>query len=163
MLPTSTMYYHPSKYQIIPVLIHIYSNSVFPRTAFWWNALRNVLVAPTIQALRVAADIMTRLSVLLLMHRYLNWNCFRFLYPLWWIWYIDAAFQKSCVRKEYSPRVRTSSTSPATWRPALWPPSPVSRDTDSSAVTRFDVRQWVTGGESFHTVVRKLRSSIYTS
>ncbi|KAI0219227.1 hypothetical protein LSAT2_029187 [Lamellibrachia satsuma] len=39
MLPNSTRYYHPNKYQIIPVRIQVYSNSFFPRTVIWWNAL----------------------------------------------------------------------------------------------------------------------------
>ncbi|MEG7522318.1 MAG: hypothetical protein M3H12_04355, partial [Chromatiales bacterium] len=38
MLPTSTRYYHPNKYQIISARILVYSNSFFPRTVFWWNA-----------------------------------------------------------------------------------------------------------------------------
>ena len=43
-------------YKINPDRIKVYSNSFFPRTVFWWNALPgNVLVAPTIQAIRVAA------------------------------------------------------------------------------------------------------------
>jgi len=45
MLTTSTtLYDHPSNYQIVSARIPIYSNSFLPRTIFWWNSLpRNVL------------------------------------------------------------------------------------------------------------------------
>ena len=36
--PTSTTRYNSNKYQIITARSPVYSNALFPRTVFWWNA-----------------------------------------------------------------------------------------------------------------------------
>ena len=63
MLLNSTRYYHPTKYEIIPARIQVYTSSFFPRTVIWCNALpANVLVAPTFEAFRGAVTTVTNLS-----------------------------------------------------------------------------------------------------
>ena len=57
MAPNTRRSYHPNKYQRLPCRIQAYSNSFYPRTVTWWNALPgNIIASPSIGVFRGAVS-----------------------------------------------------------------------------------------------------------